>query len=83
MTTTVLVTGATGFVGSHVLEALALRPDVRAIAAARDSTRLHSAHGDEVRVGDFRDPGHARSVVEGVDVICLCHAWTCRRSATP
>lgn len=76
MTTTVLVTGATGFVGSHVLEALASRPDVRAIAAARDAAKLQTAHGVEVRVGDFRSPEYARNSVEGVDVVCLCHAWS-------
>jgi len=76
MTKTVLVTGATGFVGSHVLEALAGRADVRPIAACRDPGRLLSGFDGEVRVGDLRDPGYRRDLVQGVDVLCHAAAWT-------
>lgn len=76
MTTTVLVTGATGFVGSHVLGALASRADVRGIASARDAGRLETHWAGQMRVGDFRDPEYTRKAVDGVDVVCLCHAWS-------
>jgi len=73
---TVLVTGANGFVGSHVLEALAQREDVRLIAACRDGERMARTFSGEVRVGDMRDPGYVKSVVAGVDVLCHAAAWT-------
>lgn len=76
MTKTILVTGATGFVGSHVLEALAGRADVRPIAACRDPGRLPLGFDGEVRVGDLRDPGYQRDLVQGVDVLCHAAAWT-------
>lgn len=73
---TVLVTGATGFVGSHALEALMRRTDVSAIAACRDASRLPEAFKGEVRVGDLRDPGYIEALLDGVDVVCHCMAWT-------
>lgn len=76
MQQTVLVTGANGFVGSHVLEALARRDDVRVIAACRNADRLAAGFTGEVRVGDLLDPDYVKSVVEGVDVVCHAAAWT-------
>ncbi len=74
--TTVLVTGATGFVGSHALEALAQRPNVNVIAACRDRHRLIPGFQGEVREGDLRDAGYRNRVLDGVDVICHAAAWT-------
>lgn len=76
MPTTVLVTGATGFVGSHTLEALAARPDVRLVAACRNPARLPPVAEVEVRIGDLRDPGYRAELVRGVDVLCHAAAWT-------
>lgn len=73
---TVLVTGATGFVGSHALEALARRPDVKVVAACRDPARLPPGFAGEVRVGDLRDPADFRQLLDGIDVVCHCMAWT-------
>jgi len=75
-TTTVLVTGATGFVGSHVLEALALRSDIRVIAACREPRRLVPGFQGEVRAGDLRDARYRERVLDGVDVVCHAAAWT-------
>ena len=72
----VLVTGANGFVGSHVLEALTQRDDVQVIAACRNADQLAKAFTGEVRVGDLRDPDYVKSVVKGVDVVCHAAAWT-------
>lgn len=76
MIKTVLVTGANGFVGSHVLEALQMRSDVRVIAACRDSKKLPPGFSGEVRVGDLRDETYRKSLVRDVDVICHAAAWT-------
>jgi nucleoside-diphosphate-sugar epimerase len=74
--TTILVTGATGFVGSHALEALALRPDLKIVAACRDPARLPVGFAGEVRAGDLRDPDYRRRLLDGVDVVCHCMSWT-------
>lgn len=76
MAKTVLVTGANGFVGSHVLEALQLCDDAEIIAACRDRKKLPPSYLGPVREGDLRDAGYCRSVVEGVDVVCHAAAWT-------
>lgn len=73
---TILITGASGFVGSHALEALSRRDDVTLIAACRDSRKLPKDFTGEVRVGDLRVAEYRQAVVQGVDVLCLCSAWT-------
>jgi nucleoside-diphosphate-sugar epimerase len=70
-----LVTGASGFVGSHVLDALlaeggAVRALVRDPAAARDP-RLAGAG---VRAGDVRQPGILADAARGADVVYHCAA---------
>lgn len=74
--TTVLVTGANGFVGSHVLEALAGRAGIRAIAACRDPLKLAPGFAGEVRHGDIRDPDYLQTLFAGVDAVCNCASWT-------
>lgn len=74
--TAVLVTGATGFVGGHVLDALSARKDVRLIAACRDPRRLPPGFTGEVRAGDLRDPAYLARLLDGVDVVCHAAAWT-------
>lgn len=72
----VLVTGASGFVGSHVLDALKQREDVHLIAACRDKDKLPAGYEGEVRVGDLRDAGYRREMVKGIDVLCHAAAWS-------
>jgi len=76
MVTKVLVTGANGFVGSHVLAALQQRGDLQVIAACRDEKKLPPGFNDQVRVGDLRDAAYRKVVVEGIDVLCHAAAWT-------
>ena len=76
MTKKVLVTGANGFVGSHVLEALQSFDGVEVIAACRKRKKLLDGFDGEVREGDLRDEAYLQSVVKGVDVICHAAAWT-------
>lgn len=73
---TILITGATGFVGSHALDALAGLAGHRLIAACRDPCRLPAAIQSEARVGDLRHGAYRKSLLEGVDVVCHCMAWT-------
>lgn len=72
----ILVTGATGFVGSHALEALAQRPGVRLIAACRDPARLPAGFTGEVRSGDLRDPGYRASLLDQIDTLVLAAGWS-------
>ena len=76
--TTILVTGATGFAGSHVLEAFMRRddPTLHVIAACRDARRLLPGFSGAVREGDLRDADYRRALVEGVDVVCNAVAWS-------
>ncbi len=74
--TTVLITGATGFVGSHILEALTGKAGIKAVAVCRDKTRLLPEFTGEVREGDLRDAGFRKAVVQGVDTLCNALAWS-------
>ncbi len=73
---TVLVTGATGFLGSHVLESLMPYEDITLIAACRNSTKLLPDFKGEVRQGDLTDDAYVKQLVKGVDIICHTAAWT-------
>ena len=72
----VLITGATGFVGSHCSEALAEHQDVVAITACRDPSRLPSGFRGETRVGDLRDADYLDKLMKGVDTVVHAAAWT-------
>lgn len=76
MSKTVLVTGASGFVGGHVLEALAQCKEITPVAACRDTKRLPEGFRGEVRQGDLRDPAYRREVLRGIDTVCHAAAWT-------
>lgn len=70
-----LVTGATGFVGSHVVEALIQRGDaVRTIARAGSDTALLDKLGVAIVRGDLTDPVAVQQAVAGVDIVIHCGA---------
>ncbi len=75
---TVLITGATGFVGSHILEAFLQHNDLtlRIVAACRDKRKLLSGFNGEIREGDLRDTVYRETVVKDVDVLCNAVAWS-------
>lgn len=68
--TTYLITGATGFVGSHVADGAKARGfAVRALARpTADLTHL-KALGAEIVPGDVTDPDAVRRAVAGIDVV--------------
>ncbi len=68
---TVLVTGATGFVGHHLVRRLAARPDTRVVALVRptsDRSRLSGLGIDFVQ-GDLGRPETLERVCQGVDEV--------------
>lgn len=72
---TVLLTGATGFVGSHAAEALVRRGDtVRTLARAGSDTAFVESLGVAVVRGDLTDPDALKRAVEGCDVVVHCAA---------
>jgi uncharacterized protein YbjT (DUF2867 family) len=72
---TVLVTGATGNVGAHVVRALGER-GVRARAFVRDPDKAARVLGREVElaVGDFDDPTSMHRALDGVESLFLTSA---------
>lgn len=79
---TILVTGATGKVGSRLAKHLAGRGDeVRALV--RDPARADVLRGARVQLvpGDLLDPASLRAAVAGVDAVVHCAAFF--RGATP
>lgn len=71
----VLVTGATGFLGRNVLQAVVARKDIDCIAACRRVERLPGWFSGQTRVGDLLDAGYRASVVRDVDVVCHAGTW--------
>src|SRR3990167_539004 len=71
----VLVTGATGFLGSNILRAMAVQTAVEPIAACRRREKLPRNFKGEVRMGNLMDANYRREVVKEVDVICNAGNW--------
>ncbi|MFW5862205.1 MAG: NAD-dependent epimerase/dehydratase family protein [Spirochaetota bacterium] len=72
----VLVTGATGFIGGHVVDAnLAVKNTVRAFVLPDDpGAETLQAKGVEVVYGDIRDIDTVEGAVEGMDIVFHCAA---------
>ncbi len=70
-----LITGATGFVGSHLAEACAARGvPVRALVrAGSNAAQLEQQHATLIR-GDLTDAAAVREAVRGVEVVLHCAA---------
>ena len=69
-----LVTGASGFVGRHVVDALLRRgASVRCLVRAASRPRL-DGRSVEVVEGDLTDPAAVRRAVEGADAVFHCAA---------
>lgn len=71
----VLVTGATGFLGSNILKVLMTHAEIEPIAACRRREKLPRKFNGEVRIGDLQDAHYRREVVKDVDVLCSAGNW--------
>lgn len=66
----VLVTGATGFIGSHLVDALLARGDeVRCLVRPTSSLRWLAPRRVELVTGDCGDPDSLKPAVRGVDLV--------------
>lgn len=74
---TIIITGANGFSGSHVLESFIERPnqDYRMIAACRSVSKLPDGYSGEAIIGDLRDRQYLEEISTKADVICHTAAW--------
>ncbi|MGH7462605.1 MAG: NAD-dependent epimerase/dehydratase family protein, partial [Longimicrobiales bacterium] len=74
---TLLITGVTGFVGSHVAEAVAGRVQtVRALVRPTSRREFVQQHGLEPVAGSLEDGESVRRAVEGADVVVHMAAAT-------
>ena len=71
---TYLVTGGTGFVGSHVADALVGRGTVRCLVRPSSDTAHLRGIGAELVEGDLTDPAALAKAVSGVDAVIHCAA---------
>lgn len=71
----VLVTGATGLVGSHLLDELLSRGiETRVLVRDPHKAETMRRRGVDVRLGDIREPGLMNLVVRDIDVVYHCAA---------
>jgi nucleoside-diphosphate-sugar epimerase len=78
----ILITGATGFVGSHLVESLRGTRSLRALVRpATDASALEAA-GVEIVRGDLRDADAPRRAVDGCRVVHHVAALTSHRGAS-
>src|SRR5262249_47000981 len=70
-----LITGATGFVGSHIAEACAARGiPVSTLSRPGSDTTILERLGVTVHRGDLTDPQAVRPALEGADIVVHCAA---------
>jgi nucleoside-diphosphate-sugar epimerase len=70
-----LITGATGFVGGHIVEACAGRGwNVRALARGSSDTGLLERNNVTLIRGDLTDAAAVREALQGVEVVFHCAA---------
>jgi nucleoside-diphosphate-sugar epimerase len=69
------ITGATGLLGSHIVEQLASREErIRALVRPESDLEFLKQHGVELKIGDLHDPESLRRFVGGADIVYHCAA---------
>ena len=73
----ILITGANGFTGSHVLESFQKesKPKYNYIAACRTKSKLPSWYHGNTLIGDLTDAQYIEKLTQQADVICHTAAW--------
>lgn len=71
----ILITGASGFVGSHLLKALSNYSDIHIIASFRDKTKVPNWFNGEVKIGDLRDIEYIKNLLKEIDIVAHCASW--------
>jgi 2-alkyl-3-oxoalkanoate reductase len=75
MTTSCLITGATGFVGGHLVEACVKRGwSVRALMRSTSDPSVLERHNARLIRGDLADRSAVREALQGVEVVLHCAA---------
>jgi nucleoside-diphosphate-sugar epimerase len=77
-----LVTGATGFIGSHLVANLFAEKVGNVRVLVRRAESAAEMRGADVRIGDMRDASVVQDAVQGVDVVYHCAA-AARTAASP
>ncbi|MFQ5952795.1 MAG: NAD-dependent epimerase/dehydratase family protein [Candidatus Omnitrophota bacterium] len=81
-----LVTGASGFIGSHIVESLKNRnEDVVALVRKTSNVEFLNSIGVELRYGELIDPDSLKKALEGVDIVyhsaALADEWVSPEAA--
>ena len=73
----IVITGSTGFAGSHILEGYKenSNPEFNIVAACRTKSKLPHWYSGETLVGDLTDKEYIQHLTSKADIICHAAAW--------
>lgn len=72
----ILITGASGFVGSHVLEVLQDDASVKLRIACRDQKKLPVAFQGDIQCGNLYNKEYRENILKDIEVLINAFAWT-------
>lgn len=71
----IFITGATGFIGSHLAERLASKGHkLRCLARETSDTEILSKLNAEITAADMNDPSGLKKALEGIEIVYHCAA---------